>query len=285
MPAEPTADDIAYVTALVREHDRPRYYATLFSPAEARADLFALYGFATEIARVPDLVSESGLGEIRLRWWQDSLADAAEPSGAGGPPTLRAIAATIPRHRLPLATFNALIEARSPDLYSDAPATVADLEGWMGETESVLFQMAAIILGGSGPETGDAAGHAGIAYGVSRRLTTFASDRARGCSIVPTDVLERQDLTPADLFGPQTPSRLVPVVEEMAELATQHLAFARSAIARLSPKLRAAFLPLASVAPLLTRIEQLGEDMGVRDVHVSDFALLTQIGLARLRGL
>jgi phytoene synthase len=285
MPAEPTADDIAYVTALVREHDRPRYYATLFTPAGAHSDLFALYGFATEIARVPDLVSEPGLGEIRLRWWQDSLADAAEPSGAGGTPTLRAIAATIARHRLPLATFSALIEARSPDFYSDAAATVADLEGRMGETESVLFQMAAIILGGSGPETGDAAGHAGIAYGVSRRLTTFASDRARGRSIVPTDVLERQDLTPADLFGPQASSRLAPVVEEMAELATQHLAFARSAIARLSPKLRAAFLPLATVAPLLTRIEQLGGDMGVRDVHVSDFALLTQIGLARLRGL
>jgi phytoene synthase len=285
MPAEPTADDIAYVTALVREHDRPRYYATLFTPAGTRADHFALYGFATEIARVPDLVSEPGLGEIRLRWWQDSLADAVGSAGAAGTPTLRAIAATIARHRLPLATFNALIEARSPDFYSDPPATVADLEGRIGETESVLFQMAAIIMGGSGPETGDAAGHAGIAYGVSRRLTTFASDRARGRSIVPMDVLERQDLTPADLFSPQAPPRLAPVVEEMAELATQHLAFARSAIAKLSPKLRAAFLPLATVAPILTRIEQLGEDMGVRDVNVSDFALLTQIGLARLRGV
>src|SRR6185503_550936 len=99
MPAEPTADDIAYLTALVRENDRPRYYATLFAPADKRSDLCALYGFAAEVARVPDQVSEPGPGEIRLRWWRDSLADAVS-SGVGSTPALRAVAATINRHRL-----------------------------------------------------------------------------------------------------------------------------------------------------------------------------------------
>src|SRR4051794_37632556 len=101
MPAEPTADDIAYVTALVRVSDRARYYATLFAAAEARADLFALYGFAAEIARIPDLVSEPALGEVRLRWWQDSLAEATSPGGTGSTPALRAVTQTIIRHRLP----------------------------------------------------------------------------------------------------------------------------------------------------------------------------------------
>ena len=119
----PATDDIAYLTALVRAHDRPRYYATLFAPAALRADLFALYGFAAEIARVPDQVSEPGLGEIRLRWWQRCARR------GGGRRRRRAtlrrsarVAATIARHRLPLAPFEALIEARAADLYSDPPA-------------------------------------------------------------------------------------------------------------------------------------------------------------------
>lgn len=285
MPAESTADDIAYVTALVRAHDRPRYYATLFAPAETRPDLFALYGFASEVARVPDLVSEPALGEIRLRWWQDSLAEAVGSVGAAGTPTLRAVAATINRYRLPFAAFEALIEAHSPDLYSDPPATVADLEGRMGETESVLFQMAAIILGAAGPETADAAGHSGIAYGVARRLAAVASDRARGRTIVPADVLERQGLTSVDLFAAQNSSKLAPAVEEMAALARQHLGLARVAAAKLSPQLRTAFLPLAIVQPLLRRVEKLADDIGVRDARLSDLETLLRIGVARVGGL
>ena len=210
MPAEPTADDIAYVTALVRENDRPRYYATLFAPADKRADLFALYGFAAEVARVPDQVSEPGPGRDPAALVAGFLADAVS-SGVAGAPTLRAVAATINRHRLPLAPFDALIEARSADLYSDPPATVAAVEGFMGETESVLFQMAAIILGAGGPETADAAGHAGIAYGVARRLTVFASERRRGRGIVPTDVLARRGLTPAEFFATPPRSKLRPL--------------------------------------------------------------------------
>jgi phytoene synthase len=285
MPAESTADDIAYVTALVRAHDRPRYYATLFAPGQARADLFALYGFAAEVARVPDLVSEPALGEIRLRWWRDSLAEADGSSGAAGTPTLRAVATTINSHRLPFAAFEALIEARSPDLYSDPPATLADLEGRMGETESVLFQMAAIILGASGPETADAAGHSGIAYGVARRLAALASDRARGRAIVPADVLERQGLTATDLFARQSSSKLAPAVEEIAALARQHLGLARVSVAKLSPRLRAAFLPLATVPPLLRSIEKLAGKIGVRDARLSDLETLLRIGVARVGGL
>jgi phytoene synthase len=284
MPIEQSIDDIAYVTALVRERDRPRYYATLFAPAAARANLFALYGFAAEVARVPDQVIDPTLGEIRLRWWQDSLAEAMDPDGVGSAPALRAVAATIVRHRLPPAAFNALIEARSADLYSDPSATVGDLEGRMGETESVLFQMAAIILGASGPDTADAAGHAGIAYGVARRLAVFASERARGRSLVPADVLERQGLTSSDLLATRPPSKLTAAVEEMVALACQHLTLARSRAAGLSPEMRAAFLPLAIVGRLLKRIEK-SDVIAVRDVELSDLDILLRIGLARLRGV
>jgi phytoene synthase len=116
MAAEPTADDIAYVSALVREADRPRYYATLFAPTSVRADLFALYGFAAEIAHVPDRVSDPTLGEIRLRWWQEALADALAEAAlrrCGRSPAPRPSQA-------PARLFEAMIEARSADFTRSA---------------------------------------------------------------------------------------------------------------------------------------------------------------------
>ncbi len=281
MARDISADDIAYVTTLVREDDLPRYYATLFSPPTLRDDLLAIYGFAAEIARVPNRVTEPALGEIRLKWWSESLAEAVRREGAGETPALRAAAAAIMRHALPLAAFEALAEAHGIDLYSDPPASLVDLEGQMGETQSALFQMAAIVSGASGPETADAAGHAGIAYGIARRLASFASDRARGRMIIPTDLLDANKLTAADALAPTPPAALHDAIAELAEFGLQHLQTARRHVKALPASARAVFLPLAIVGPLLRKIEDAPNARA--DVSLSNLASLTRIGWARLR--
>jgi phytoene synthase len=81
--------DLAYLTDLVRTHDRPRYFSVLFAPRILQPDLFALYAFAVEIARIPDQVKDATLGEIRLQWWHDSLEAAVAGQGAGNPPCER----------------------------------------------------------------------------------------------------------------------------------------------------------------------------------------------------
>lgn len=274
-------DDVAYLSALVREHDRPRYYAALFAPQEIRDDLFALYGFAAEIARVPDLVSEPQLGEIRLQWWSEALAAANET--AGEVPALRALASTIATHRLPMAPFQALIEARSADLYADPPASVGDLEGRLGETESVLFQMAAIVAGAEGPEAADAAGHAGVAYGLARRLALVGRDRLKGKTVLPQEVLQESGMSTAELFAPNPGPGLFKAVAGAVNVARGHLKEADRRVSTLKRSMRFAFLPLAVVAPLLRRIERAGADIGVREARLSDLESLIRIGLARMR--
>jgi phytoene synthase len=280
---DPSPDDIAHLTAMVRTHDRPRYYATLFAPPERRADLLALFAFAAEIARIPDLVSESGLGEIRLQWWREGLASAAFASEAGQSPTLRALGETIERHKLPLAPFEALVEARSADLYSDPPAAIGDLEGRLGETESALFQMAAIVLGADASQTADAAGHAGVAYGLARRLSVFASDRARGRTIVPGEILAAHSLAASDVFAPEPPAALREATSALEAIARRHLVDAREHVRQVGRPARSAFLPLAIVEPLLARIDRAAVGLIARPVGLSDLETLTRIAWARLR--
>lgn len=283
MAAAVSADDIAYLSALVRAHDRPRYYATLFAPAAIRDDLFAIYGFAAEIARIPDLVSEPALGEIRLKWWSDALVGAGAGEGEGATPALRAISSVMTKHRLPLTPLEALIEARSADLYSDPPATVGDVEGRLGETESILFQMAAIVAGASGPEVADAAGHAGVAYGIARRLAVLSSERARRRTILPADLMTVAGLSAGDFFASTPKAGFQGAFASIAGVARSHLSEARSRAKTLNKPVRSAFLPLAIVAPLLRKIERAGPEIARREVGLADLESLLRIGLARLR--
>ena len=273
----------SYLTDIVRRADRPRYVATLFAAGGVREDLFALYAFAAEVARIPDAVSDPALGEIRLAWWRERL-EGGPAQGGERSPVLQALFAAIERHRLPIPALVALVDARSLDLYADPPADVEALEAFFGETDSALFQLAGLVLGARGPEIADVSGHAGIAYGLSQRLARLGHDRRRGRCILPATILARHGLTAAELFGPEAPRALAAAVSDAAALAASHLAQAKEALRALPSALRPAYLPLATVAPLLGRIEarlRRGEEIGA---ELSRMTTLTRIAWAAIRG-
>jgi len=72
--ADGNRDSAAFCADVVRGHDFVRYASTLFTPADQRRGLLALYAFNVEIGRIRDQVSQPLPGEIRLQWWTDMLA-------------------------------------------------------------------------------------------------------------------------------------------------------------------------------------------------------------------
>ena len=272
----------SYLMDIVRRSDRPRYVATLFAPQAVREDLFALYAFAAEVARIPDAVTDPALGEIRLAWWRERLEGGAAEGGEGSP-VLQALFLAIERHRLPIPALVALVDARSLDLYSDPAPDGEALDAFFGETESALFQLAGLVLGAQGPEIADASGHAGIAYGLTRRLARLAHDRRRRRCIIPATILARQGLTAADLFGPTPPPALAAAISDTSALAGSHLAKARHSLRTAPPPIRPAYLPLAVVAPLLDRISRRGSALAEREAVVPELSILGRIALAAFR--
>ncbi len=59
----------------LRALDRDRFVTALFAPPAARDELIALYSFNLELARIAEQVSEPMIGEIRLAWWREAVAD------------------------------------------------------------------------------------------------------------------------------------------------------------------------------------------------------------------
>jgi 15-cis-phytoene synthase len=155
---------------LVRVHDRDRYIATLFAPDDKRDDLFALYAFACEVSRIPALVSEPMIGEIRLQWWLDTLT-AIKANQTVDHPVAQSLAVITRSYDLPIEHLANFVEAWRIDLYADQVPSLAALEGFAGETEAALMQFAAMILDRSAAAKASAVvGPAGTAFGLARLM-------------------------------------------------------------------------------------------------------------------
>lgn len=134
------------IVALARAHEPDRYLAALAAPAEARDDLIALAAFAAEVRRIPRLVHDPLVGEIRLTWWRDAIEGLAKGELAGHP-LADALGPPIGQGHFPVPRLTAFIDAMAFDL---SPAPFADdaaREIYLGKTEGTLFRLALARLG------------------------------------------------------------------------------------------------------------------------------------------
>jgi len=237
--------------ALVRAHDKDRFLATLFAPAEQPGPLFALYAFDLEIAQIRDRAREPMPGEIRLQWWREVLE--GERSGeAAAHPVAAALTGTIARFALPKERLIDLTEARAFDLYDDPVETFALLEAYLRRTTATIFDLAAWI---SGAPAEHAAERAGIAYGIMTLLRSFALNASRRQLFVPVEFLER-GITPEQIFVGESSPFLVNALGMLRTRARQHLEGLEAALPHVSAAALPALLPAALVPGYLTLMDR-----------------------------
>jgi 15-cis-phytoene synthase len=236
-------DAVSYCAELVRSADRDRFIATLFAPAPSRDALYALYAFNVELAHVRDRAREAAAGEIRLQWWRE-VVQGERRGEAMASPVAASLLNTIESHRLPVDVLSALVEARRFDLYDEPMLTIADLENYAERTESVLFELAARVLG---IDAAAAARPAGIAYAVAALLMTLPRQAARGQFYLPVELLDRHGANATDLFAGCSSPALNKAAVELRNLARSHLAAAANSLRGVPAQALPAFLPLAPV--------------------------------------
>jgi 15-cis-phytoene synthase len=243
------ADDksaAGHCAELVRSYDFTRYASTLFVPVPERRALLALYAFNAEICRVHTQVSQPLPGEIRLQWWRDMLAGQGHGSVDGNPVAAELMLA-IRTYRLPVERFSRLIEEHQFDLYNDPMPTMAALEGYLNDTSSALFSLAAALTGQPSSEVEHLARHAGLAQGIAQVIVSLPLDASQRRLFVPQQVLDRHGCDVEDVFaGRQTP-RLREALNDILGVATDHLDTAFTLLASVAPDVRSAFFTLAQI--------------------------------------
>jgi len=132
--ASTTAQALAYCSTLVAREDEDLHLALAYMDPADRPRALAVGAFMVELRQIPGAVSEPPLGEIRLQWRKDALAEAAE-GRPGAHPVMRALA-SIGVTEADRARAETLIEARARLLYAPRFAGVDDIEAFLREAET-----------------------------------------------------------------------------------------------------------------------------------------------------
>jgi phytoene synthase len=247
------------VRRIAREADPDRSLSALFAPREARVDLFALYALNAELSRVAELVSEPGLGAIRLQWWRDAIERAASGEAIGHP-VADAFGETLRHRKLSRNRVSALIDARNFDVETKIMPDMATLDTYLGHTAGTVFALAAEILGARGESVEQAARSAGKAYGLTGLMRALPVHAARGLIFLPEDALLRCGTSPGEVLAGKMSQGLHDLLAELRVKAREALRDARSRIAALDHAARSAFVSLSLVDPYLASLEKKGRD-------------------------
>ena len=259
-------ENYRHCEALVRAADKDRFLATLFAPADRRGPLFALYAFNAEIMSVRERAREPMPGEIRLQWWRDVINGERTGETAANP-VAAAVIDTVARFSLPKPQLLDLIEAHAFDLYDDPMPTFEALEGYLRHTSAVVFDLAAQICAGRAEEASE---RAGIAYGITGLLRSFALNASRRQLFVPIEILD-DIAAPGHIFAGHSSSGLVAALGILRKRARESLGAFEARLSQLPVAAMPAFLPVALVPGYLSAMEQPGYDPFKTPVEVSQW--------------
>ena len=255
------------VRRIARAADPDRALATLFAPAEARADLFALYAFNAELARIADQVTEPGLGAIRLQWWREAIELAARGESSGHP-VADAFGAVLARRSLSRERIAGLIDARTFDVGEKVMPDARTLEAHLFDTTGGLFALAAEIAGAEGEKRDLVAETGGRAYGLVRVMRSLPTLAAKGRTYLAADALDRHGTSPQAIFAGETGPGLETLLAEMRGQAREalkeaefHLFGAGMKGTGLDEAGRAVFLALSLVEPYLGALEKVRDPL------------------------
>jgi len=237
-------DAAAFCASLVRSHDFGRYASTLFVPAEQRRGLFALYAFNAEVSRVRDSVTQPLPGEVRLQWWTDMLAGTGH-GGVEGNPVAAELLLAIRNFRLPVEPLSRLVDEHQFDLYNDPMPTLPALEGYVADTASALFAVAARVAGYSSPEIEHLARHAGLAQGFAQVIASLPHDASRRQLFLPLQLLEQHGSNMEEVFAGKQTKALRSALEQLIGEGRQHLETALALLMDAPREIRPVFLQLA----------------------------------------
>ncbi|GHA11076.1 phytoene synthase [Devosia pacifica] len=251
--------DFGHAETFVRQHDRDRYLASLVLRGQERLDVLALDAFNADVAMIRERVSEPGPGEIRLQWWNDALTGEGHGDVRSNP-LAAALLDTMNRRSIPAGTLQRLLGARRFDLYDDPMPDLESFEGYAGETNATLLHLSAMIANdGVFIESGDAAGHLGVAEAIIGHLRAFGFNASRGRLFLPLNVFNANGVEEAEIFAGVESEGLTEAIGQLLELAEDHLTKAASAIRHLPSQVRPTFARLPILKAQLAALKDVGD--------------------------
>jgi phytoene/squalene synthetase len=260
----------------LRDGDYDRFLTVLFAPPGKREAAFALIALNLEIARIRDAVREPMLGQIRLQWWREALAEAT-----AGSPRRHDVLEGLAAAGVPTPLLDELVDARETELAAEPPRTLAAFRAYASGTSGALSEAMAAVLGGDESARVAARG-VGTAFGMIGvlRATRFLANRGR--VLLPSHVLDESGTSVAAVKELRSDPGLARAAERIANAAREELDAARRL--PVSKDVRAAVLLAPLIDAYLARLRAAKFDVLNGDLALGPLRKQLAMGWAAMRG-
>lgn len=161
----------AYCSDLVRKYDSPSFTLSHFIQPHAQPAYLAIRAFNIEISRIPDIVSNATIGQMRHQFWKDTINKTFDKNPPNEPvAVLLASYMNDTGIRLNKAWFQKVISSREQALLRPGFSSLTNLETYSESTYSTLLYLTLSALPLNSLTADHVASHVGKAAGIAAIL-------------------------------------------------------------------------------------------------------------------
>jgi len=233
------------------------YYAFLFLPPAKRAAITAFYAFCREVDDVVDEVTDPGVAQTKLAWWQTEVARAFE--GEPRHPVTQALMPLAADHSIEAPHLLAVIEGCQMDLTQTRYLDFPGLERYCHLVAGVVGEVAANIFGKTQEATTQYAHTLGLAFQMTNIIRDVGEDALRGRIYLPLNELQQFDVKAHEILNRHYSDRFAALMQFQVQRAQQLYDQALSLLPKADARSQKPGLMMASIyRTLLQEIERDG---------------------------
>ncbi|XP_039441352.1 NADH dehydrogenase (ubiquinone) complex I, assembly factor 6 homolog [Culex pipiens pallens] len=258
-----------YCLNLVRQYDKENFLCTLLLKNPERRHALAIRAFNVEIARITGTVSDDKIGQLRLKFWEDTIGRlhrSDNPDHVPEQPVVQELKVAIDAAKLTKRYFQRLISSRlNANLRF---VTTKQLEEYAEHSVSSVLYLLLEVHGVRNVHADHAASHLGKAQGIVNLLRSIPRQERRNVVPVPQELLIAHGVSQERVLRNKRDDKGVEeVVFQLAGLANQHLEKARALWGSVPKEARPVFLPAVTTGRFLERLRRV-------NFHLTDSSLL-----------
>ncbi|XP_019558491.2 NADH dehydrogenase (ubiquinone) complex I, assembly factor 6 homolog [Aedes albopictus] len=257
-----------YCMNLVRQYDKENFLCTLLLKNPERRSALAIRAFNVEIARITGTVSDDKIGQMRLKFWEDTIDKLFKNDLKHVPeqPVIQELKEVIDSKKLTKRYFQRLISARlNANLRF---VTTKQMEEYVENSVCSVLYLLLEAHGVRNVHADHAASHLGKAQGIVNLLRSIPYQERRNVVPVPQEVLMQHGVNQERVLRNRKEDKGVEeVIFQLAGLAHQHLEKARKLAGSMPKQAKPVLLPGVATGRYLERLRR-------ANFHLTDSRLL-----------
>jgi phytoene synthase len=249
------AESHEFCRRLTRRAARNFYFGLKLLPEQARADMFALYGWMRSIDDIAD-DNDGQPAELRREQLQSWQSDTHRAVASENVPGLLwpAFGEMVRRHQIPIKVFDDAIEGQRRDIEREPIDNFEQLHSYCYQVAGTVG-LASIWIWGfqGGEETETLAIHRGVALQLTNILRDLREDALRGRLYLPMDQLRQAGVTLDSIQSDQVGEGFEALLKQYTERAESYYQLSSDLEQRITPSCRPTLATMTEIYHRLLR--------------------------------